>query len=73
MQLIENAPVRLQVLVEGSVIVIYINDQVALSTRGYEHRGHLRLVRQRGQRHLQRYPAVGGSDVEVADFRSVPA
>ncbi|MBX3062267.1 MAG: DUF4975 domain-containing protein [Anaerolineae bacterium] len=38
LQLIENAPVRLQVLVEGSVIVIYINDQVALSTRGYEHR-----------------------------------
>jgi beta-fructofuranosidase len=34
--LADNA-VRLRVIVEGSVIVVYINDQVALSTRGYEH------------------------------------
>jgi len=30
-------PVKVQVLVEGSVIVIYVDDVVALSTRGYEH------------------------------------
>lgn len=30
-------PATLRVLVEGSIIVAYINDQVALSTRGYEH------------------------------------
>ncbi|MBI1281035.1 MAG: DUF4975 domain-containing protein [Anaerolineaceae bacterium] len=29
--------VKVQVLVEGSVIVIYVDDAVALSTRGYEH------------------------------------
>lgn len=34
-----NGPVRLQVFVEGSAIVIYINDQVAMSTRGHEHSG----------------------------------
>ncbi len=31
--------VLLRVLVEGSVIVAYANDEVALSTRGYEHQG----------------------------------
>jgi beta-fructofuranosidase len=31
-------PLRLQILVEGTAIVIYANDTVALSTRGYEHR-----------------------------------
>jgi beta-fructofuranosidase len=30
-------PVHLRILVEGSVIVAYVNGQVALSTRGYEH------------------------------------
>lgn len=30
-------PVRLRVLVEDTVVVIYANDTVALSTRGYEH------------------------------------
>lgn len=30
-------PIRLQVLIEASVIVIYVNDQVALTTRGYDH------------------------------------
>ncbi|MEZ4670369.1 MAG: glycoside hydrolase family 32 protein [Anaerolineae bacterium] len=32
-----DTPVHLRVLVEGSVIVIYANDEVALSTRGYDH------------------------------------
>jgi beta-fructofuranosidase len=30
-------PVRLQVIVDGSVIVAYVNDRVALSARGYDH------------------------------------
>jgi beta-fructofuranosidase len=33
----DGRPVRLRVLAEGSVIVVYANDMVALSTRGYEH------------------------------------
>jgi len=32
-----GAPIRLQVLVKGSMIVTYVNDQIALSTRGYDH------------------------------------
>ncbi len=32
-----NQPVQVRVLVEGSVIVVYVNNEVALSTRGYEH------------------------------------
>ena len=32
-----NRPIRLRVLIEGSVFVIYINEQVALATRGYDH------------------------------------
>jgi len=34
-----EAAIKLQVIVEGSVIVAYVDDQVALSTRGYEHTG----------------------------------
>ena len=37
LMLTAGVPMHLRVLVEGSVIVVYINDQVALSTRGYEH------------------------------------
>jgi len=32
-----NEAIRIQVLSEGSVFVIYINEEVALTTRGYEH------------------------------------
>lgn len=32
-------PVHVRILVEGSMIVAYANDQIALSTRGYEHSG----------------------------------
>ncbi len=36
LKLSSNQPVRVCALVEGSVIVVYFNDEVALSTRGYE-------------------------------------
>ncbi|MCC7206023.1 MAG: DUF4975 domain-containing protein, partial [Anaerolineae bacterium] len=32
-----HQPIRLRVFAEGSVIVAYVDDRVALSTRGYEH------------------------------------
>lgn len=38
LKLAPGAPVKLRVLVEDTVIVVYVNDEVALSTRGYEHR-----------------------------------
>ena len=31
-------PVQLRVFIEGTVIVAYVNDEIALSVRGYEHR-----------------------------------
>lgn len=34
--LISGEPVHLQILIEGSVIVAYVNDRIALSTRGYD-------------------------------------
>lgn len=37
LELKAEEPVRLRVLVEDSIIVAYLNDQVALSTRGYDH------------------------------------
>jgi beta-fructofuranosidase len=36
LKLNSNQPVRVCALVEGSLIVVYFNDEVALSTRGYE-------------------------------------
>jgi beta-fructofuranosidase len=38
-RLAAGEPVHVRVLVEDSVIVAYVNDQIALSTRGYEHSG----------------------------------
>lgn len=34
----DDQPMKLRVFAEDSVIVVYANDEVALSTRGYEHR-----------------------------------
>ena len=34
-----NVPLRLQVMVEGTVIVVYVGERQALNTRGYEHTG----------------------------------
>lgn len=45
-----NVPVKLQVIADGTCLVIYANDQVALSCRMYEHRvGNLGLFVNEGQ------------------------
>lgn len=36
-QLSPDQPVHIRVIVEDSIILAYVNDEVALSTRGYEH------------------------------------
>lgn len=43
-------PVRLRVLVSGTCVVVYVNDEIALSSRMYNHRdGHLGLFVTEGQ------------------------
>lgn len=37
LNLSSSQAVQVRALVEGSVIVVYVNNEVALSTRGYEH------------------------------------
>ena len=39
LELAAGEPLRLRVYVEETVIEIYVGDRVALSTRGYDHRG----------------------------------
>ena len=53
-------PLRLQILVEGSAIVVYANDVVALSTRGYDHvSGQLGLFVAEGGAHFDNVSLFG--------------